>query len=75
MTYQLSAFFPKSVTLPDLERLREVTLAKKDTIAVCISALLYPDFDVSLKFVEWIELHREQGYGKVSTIIKTGLIG
>ena len=34
-------------------------------ICVCVSALLYPDADVSLKFVEAFEYYREMGFDKV----------
>ncbi len=37
----------------------------KSKLALCVSALIYTNRDVSLKFVEWLETLREQDFSKV----------
>ena len=54
-----------SVTPDDLSSLNALSTSSKSKIGVCVKAILYPNSDVSLKFIEWIEYYREQGFAKV----------
>ncbi len=42
---------------------------EKSGTALCVSALLYANRDVSLKFVEWLEVLKEQGFSKVAIYV------
>ena len=42
--------------------------SRNGKVGLCSKALLFPNADVSLKLIEWIELHKEQGYDKVKVL-------
>ena len=56
---------PVSVTTANLRSIELRASALRSGIGVCTKTLLFPNVDVSLKLIEWIELHREQGYKRV----------